>query len=171
MSCVEVVSGAEMAERKHSREEDEAQGSSASKRFRGLSPEVEELIHFLEDAEEEGCVAEEIVCSVMKSFEEEIINSCCSTENEIRTRDVGKVSYLDDELGITCVMGSLLYQHPHGDFADGLWRFEDCNSDWLQDYILYDERQERDIRNCGDLYEVSEGEPTLLWKQERSCAI
>ncbi|XP_059069396.1 uncharacterized protein LOC131859533 [Cryptomeria japonica] len=91
MSCVEVVSGAEMAERKHSREEDEAQGSSASKRFRGLSPEVEELIHFLEDAEEEGCVAEEIVCSVMKSFEEEIINSCCSTENEIRTRDVGKM--------------------------------------------------------------------------------
>ncbi|GLJ51818.1 hypothetical protein SUGI_1100900 [Cryptomeria japonica] len=169
-----------MAERKQSREEDEAQGSSASKRFRGLSPEVEELIHFLEDAEEEGCVAEEIVCSVMKSFEEEIINSCCSTENEIRTRDVGEVSYLDDELGITCVMGSLLYQHPpysatvgqacagvseiHGDFADGLWRFEDCNSDWLQDYILYDERQERDIRNCGDLYEVSEGEPTLLWK-------
>ncbi|GLJ51806.1 hypothetical protein SUGI_1100720 [Cryptomeria japonica] len=194
-----------MAERKHSRDEDETQGSSACKRFCGLSPEAEELIHFLEDAEEEGCVAEEeIVCGIMKSLEEEIISSCCSTENEIRTRDVGEVSYLDDELGITCVMGSLLYQPPcsatvgeawgevseiDGDFADGLWYFDDCNSDWLHDFFLYDERQERDIRSggddfflyderqerdirsCGDLYEVSEGEPTLLLKQERSCAI
>ncbi|GLJ51824.1 hypothetical protein SUGI_1100990 [Cryptomeria japonica] len=75
-----------MGERKHNREEDEAHGSSASKRFRGLSPEAEEIIHFLEDAGEEGCVAEEeIVCGIMKSLEEEIINSCCSTENEIRT--------------------------------------------------------------------------------------
>ncbi|GLJ51807.1 hypothetical protein SUGI_1100730 [Cryptomeria japonica] len=177
-----------MAERKHSREEDETQGSLACKRFRGLSPEAEELIHFLEDAEEEGCVAEEeIVCGVMKSLEEEIINSCCSTENEIRTCDVGEVSNLDDELGITCVMGSLLYQPPpysatvgqawggvseiDGDFADGLWHFEDCNSDWLHDYIFYDERQERDIGKCGDLYEVSESEPTLLRKQECTCAI
>ncbi|GLJ51811.1 hypothetical protein SUGI_1100790 [Cryptomeria japonica] len=75
-------------------------------------------------------------------------------------------------------MGSLLYQPTpysatvgeacagvseiHGDFADGLWRFED---------ILYDERLERDIRNCGDLHEVSEEDPTLLWKQDHSCAI
>ncbi|GLJ51815.1 hypothetical protein SUGI_1100830 [Cryptomeria japonica] len=178
-----------MAERKHNREgEDDMQGSSACKCFRALSPKVEKLIHLLEDAEEEGSVAEEeIVWGVMKSLEEEIINSLNCTENEIRTRDVDEVSYLDDELGITCVMGSLLYQPPldsamvheayagvseiHSDFANGLWHFEDCNSEWLHDYILYDERQERGIRNCGDLHEVSEGYYTLLWKQERSCAI
>ncbi|GLJ51813.1 hypothetical protein SUGI_1100810 [Cryptomeria japonica] len=130
-----------MAEGKHSREEDEVQGSSACKRFRGLSPEVEKLIHLLEDAEEEGCVAEEeIVWGIMKSLEEEIITTCCCTENEIRTHDVDEVSYLDDELDITCVMGTLLYSATvgqacarvseiHGDFVDGLWRFEDSNSD------------------------------------------
>ncbi|GLJ51825.1 hypothetical protein SUGI_1101000 [Cryptomeria japonica] len=186
MSCEEV---AEMAERKHSREEDgEVEDISACKRFRGLSPEAEELIHLLEDTEEEESAAEEeIVWGVMKSLQEEIVNSCCSTDSEIRTHDVDEVSYLDNELGIPCVMGSLLYQPTpysatigeacagvseiHGDFADGLWRFEDCNSDWLQDYILYDERLERDIRNCGDLHEVSEEDPTLLWKQDHSCAI
>ncbi|GLJ51819.1 hypothetical protein SUGI_1100910 [Cryptomeria japonica] len=101
----------------------------------------------------------------MKSLEEEIIDSCCSTENEIRTHDVGEVSCLDDELGFTCVMGSVLYQLPpysltvgeawegvseiDCDFADGLWYFEHCNSDWLHDYILYDERQERNFHNYG----------------------
>ncbi|GLJ51821.1 hypothetical protein SUGI_1100930 [Cryptomeria japonica] len=73
-----------MAERKHSREEDEVQGSSACKCFRGLSPEGEELIHLLEDAEEEGCIVEEeTVWGIMKSLEEEIISTCCCTENEI----------------------------------------------------------------------------------------
>ncbi|GLJ51812.1 hypothetical protein SUGI_1100800 [Cryptomeria japonica] len=76
---------AEMAERKHSREEDgEVEDISACKRFRGLSPEAEELIHLLEDTEEEESAAEEeIVWGVMKSLQEEIANSCCSTDSEI----------------------------------------------------------------------------------------
>nr|AAC24488.1 late embryogenesis abundant protein [Picea glauca] len=144
-------------EGKHAREGDEDEEAESRppppKRFfhglSPLSPRAEELISILEeDADcgernaEEFVPAEEVVCGVMKSLEEEISGS--SRGEEIRSSDfsnMDEMSYLlrasDDELGIppspsvyedaysAVAESQVLGESEHACNLEGLWQLED----------------------------------------------
>lgn len=151
---------------KHARdgeEEQEAESRPPKRFLQGLSPRAEELINILEEEEDADCgeqngeefvAAEEILCGVMKSLEEEISSSSRGGE-EIRSRDLydmDEMSYLlnasDDELGIppspsvyedayaAVAESQELKDSEHACNVEGLWQLEDqlaanSFSNWL----------------------------------------
>ncbi|GLJ51805.1 hypothetical protein SUGI_1100700 [Cryptomeria japonica] len=165
--------------------ENDSEDSLLCKRFCGLSPEAEELLNILEDAEEERSVAEEeIVCCVMKSLEEEI-TSGSSVENEAfvetdtRSCDVeNEIRYLlsasDDELGIPpspSVSDSPLFNNcesyggasdeSSSDIVESLfWHFEngDCKLAAPVGGEFEEGQEERDFGACSGLVGVCQGD-------------
>ncbi|GLJ51799.1 hypothetical protein SUGI_1100490 [Cryptomeria japonica] len=142
------------------RENSRESGGEEEVWFCGLNREVEELITVLEDGLEEGNVMEDdVICSLMKSLEQEITSCSCSenvwsSQGEIRTCDVetseDEISYLmnasDDDLGIPPSLPVMdLPCLKDEEVVEEVWNYEDC----CEHIVLYDEGQEREFYGFG----------------------